>query len=290
MLGAGSNIFEPVSLPFWLSITVLSLVQASLVALTVVRAPLLRVRRLRSRSWALIPAGSIVLFVIGVRSLGGESATGLTYLALVAVPLLAAGALAYATPAARPLHALAVVPLFALAWADSGGLAGHAAALALSALSCVMLGALIACVTPRAWLALGIVAMAIADAAFVISELLQEPNNSLNAAHPVAGLPRLQTAIFGSALMGYGDLFIAGALGGLLALEVARSRQLFTAALTAVLALLFDLLFFVVHELPATVPVALALVIVIGWERLSRARAQGTEGALRGVTAQGAGG
>ena len=275
-------------LPFWLSIAVLSLVQGALVGLVVVREPLLRLERLRSRSFALIPAASVVLFVIGVRSLGDDSARALTYLALVAVPLLAAAALAFAIPGASPLLALLVVPLFALAWADSGGLAGHAAALALSALSCVTLGVLIACVTPRAWLALGIVAMAIADAALVISELLQEPNNALNAVHPIAGLPRLQAAIFGSAVMGYGDLFIAGALGGLLALEVSRSRQLWTAALTALLALCFDLLFFAVHELPATVPVALALVLLISWERLSGERAPREARGLQGVTAQGA--
>jgi hypothetical protein len=279
-----------VALPFWLSIAVLSLVQGAIVALAVVSPALAPLGRLRSRSWALIPAASVVLFVVAVRSLGGESAHALTYVALVAVPLLAAGALAYATPAARPAHALAVLPIFALAWADSHGLAGHAAALALSALSCVMLGVLIACVTPRAALALGIVAMALADAALVIAELLQQPNSVLNAAHPVAGLPRLQVATFGSALMGYGDLFIAGALGGLLALEVPRARQLRVAALTAALALCFDLLFFAVNVLPATVPVALALVVLIVWERLTRERAPRGRRTLRGVTAEGAGG
>ena len=44
----------------------------------------------------------------------------------------------------------------------------------------------------------------------VVSEELQRPNNALNAAHPAAGLPRLQSAVFGSAAMGYGDLFVAG--------------------------------------------------------------------------------
>ncbi len=59
--------------------------------------------------------------------------------------------------------------------------------------------------------------MALADSALVISDLLQRPNNALNAAHPAAGLPQLQSAVVGSAVMGYGDLFIAGVLGGLLA-------------------------------------------------------------------------
>jgi hypothetical protein len=132
----------------------------------------------------------------------------------------------------------------------------------------VALGVLLATVTPPRWLAAGIVAMAIADTTLVVSDLLQRPNNALNAAHPAAGLPQLQNAVFGSAVMGYGDLFIAGALGGLLAATVGRSLQLRAAAVTAMLALAFDLLFFAVDELPATVPVALVLVLMV----LSRRR------------------
>ena len=189
------------------------------------------------------------------------SAQGLTYLALAAVPLLAALALGWLSSGARPIRALLVLPLFALAWGDRGGLAGQAAAVALTALSCVALGTLLAAVTPPRWLAAGIIAMALADTALVVSDLLQRPNNALNAARPVAGLPQLQSEVFGSAVMGYGDLFVAGALGGLLAVAFGRSLQLRGAALTALLALSFDLLFLLVDELPATVPVALALVL-----------------------------
>lgn len=251
-------------LPFWLSIAVLSLAQGVLVAAPgaiVAGLP----ARLSSRRWALIPPLSVIVFVFGARAAEHASAQGLTYLAVVAVPPLAVLALGwllwdarrpYWPPSPRVLIAL---PLFALAWADRGGLAGEAAALALSALSCVALGVLLATVTPPRWLAAGIVAMAIADTALVVSDLLQRPNNALNAAHPAAGLPQLQEAVFGSAVMGYGDLFIAGVLGGLLAATVGRSAQLRAAALTAILALGLDLLFFAVDELPATVPVALAL-------------------------------
>jgi len=97
----------------------------------------------------------------------------------------------------------------------------------------------------------------------VIADLLQRPNSALNAAHPAAGLPRLQSAVLGSAVMGYGDLFIAGALGGLLAASWGRSAQLRGAALTVVFALAFDLLFFFLDELPATVPVAAALLVLM---------------------------
>jgi hypothetical protein len=254
-------------LPFWISIAVLSLAQGVLVAAPGAIARGLPAR-LRGRRWALVPPLSVIGFVFGARAAEHASAQGLTYLAVVAVPLLAALALGWLLWDAQPRHwpsprVLLVLALFVLAWADRGALAGEAAALALSALSCVALGVLLATATPPRWLAAGIVAMAIADTALVVSDLLQRPNNALNAAHPAAGLPQLQEAVFGSAVMGYGDLFIAGVLGGLIAATAGRSAQLRAAALTAILALAFDLLFFAVDELPATVPVALALVITM---------------------------
>jgi hypothetical protein len=265
-------------LPFWLSIALLSLVQGGVVALPgAARAP--KLGRLRGRRWALIPPVSVLAFVLVTRAAEHASAEGLTYLALVGVPVLAAVFLGWPAReqsnfAPRPARALLVAPLFALAWVDRGGLAGQSAALVLSALSCATLGVLLAAVTPPRWLAAGIVAMALADTALVVSDLLQRPNNALNAAHPAAGLPRLQTAALGSAVMGYGDLFVAAALGALLAVSVGRSLQWRAARLTMLLALCFDLSFFFVDELPATVPVALTLILLIfaRWPRSARAR------------------
>jgi hypothetical protein len=249
-------------LPFWLSIGLLSLFQGVLVSLP---APLSvpRLAVLESRWWAVIPPMSVVAFVFVARVAEQSSAQSLTYLALVAVPILAAMALGWLARGARPVLAVLVLPLFALAWADRSGLAGQTAALILSGLSCVTLGTLLAAVTPGAWLAVGIVLMAIADATLVISELLQHPNDVLNAAHPAAGLPRLQSAVFGSAVMGYGDLFVAGVLGGLLTIGCDAGRQRRTALLVAALAGTSDLLFFTVEELPATVPVALGLIVML---------------------------
>jgi hypothetical protein len=255
-------------IPFSISIAVLSLVQGAVVAVPRAWRPG-RLARLRGRRWALIPPLSVLAFVLIAREAERASADGLTYLALIAVPALAAltlGWLAWYADPPRPRWALLVVPLFALAWADRGGVAGEAAALGLSALSCAALGALLAAVTPVRWLAVGIVAMALADTALVVSDLLQRPNNALNAAHPAAGLPRLQSAVFGSAVMGYGDLFVAGVLGGLLA-AVSRRWQLRGAALTIAIALVLDLLFFFVDELPATVPVALTLLVLMALGR-----------------------
>ena len=203
-------------LPFWLSIGLLSVLQGALVALPrTPRAPALE--RLRAGGWAAVLPASVLAFVLIARGAESASAQGLTYLALVAVPPLAALALGVLSRGARPAAALLVPVLFALAWVDRGGFAGNLAATVLAALSCVALGALLGAITPARWLGAGIIAMALADSALVISDLLQRPNNALNAAHPAAGLPRLQSAVLGSAVMGYGDLFIAGVLGGLLA-------------------------------------------------------------------------
>jgi hypothetical protein len=241
-------------LPFWLSIGVLSLSQAALVATP--RPPLPLLGAMRSRWWALVLPLSIAV-VIGAIAISSASATFLTYLALVAVPPLAALALALLMRGGRPVLALAALPLFALAWAAKGSLSGQTAALTLSALACVSLGWLVNAIVPSRWLKLGIYAMAAIDAWLVFSDLLQGPNAVLNTAAPAADLPRLQFVSFGSAIMGFGDLFVAAVLGALLASN--RRLQLRGAALAAVLCVGFDLLFFAVDELPSTVPIALTL-------------------------------
>ena len=244
--------------PFWISIATLGILQAALVA--VPRSPMPSLPwglgELGSRWWALVPAGSIVVVIAAV-DLAEGSAAFLTYLALVAVPPLAAVALGGLVRGARPWWALAAIPLFALAWGAVGGLAGETAATVLSGLSCVALGWLLVSLVPAHLLRWGIYGMAAIDAVLVAGDLLQGPNSVLSVAAPAADLPRLQVADFGSARMGFGDLFVAGLVGCLLAAE--GRRQLSCALLVAVLALSFDLLFFAVDELPATVPVAVAL-------------------------------
>jgi hypothetical protein len=124
-------------------------------------------------------------------------------------------------------------------------------------------------VTPPGWLKVGIVAMAAADTWLVVSDLLQTPNATLVAAQPAAGLPRLQSEAFGSVSMGYGDMFVAGLLGALLAAN--RTTQRMAAVLTLLFASAMDVLFLVLNELPATVPVAVTLIVIEG-ARLYRAR------------------
>ena len=241
-----------------MSICVLTLVQSVLVTLpAAVEIPALA--RFRGHWWALIPAASVVGVVFGVRAASGV-ADGLTYLALVAVPTLAALALGWAMRASRRWFALAAAVLFAVAWADRRGLVGESAALLLDALSCVTLGALLVAVSPRALVKVGIVAMAVVDVWLVVSDLLQAPNAAVNAATPIAHLPQLQRVVFGSAVMGYGDLFVAALLGALLATQPRLALR--GALIAGLLGLLMDLLFLVVRELPATVPIAITLLIL----------------------------
>jgi hypothetical protein len=249
------------TLAFWASDACLIGVQGAVVALPRARGmpPLERLTdRLASRWWALVPLASIVAVVFAIRA-AGATADALAWLALIAIPPLAAAALAFAMHGARPPLALIAAPLFALAWADRGGLAGQGAGMILSALSCVTLGALLVAVAPHGWLKAGIVLMALVDAALVGSALLQPANDVLNAAAPPAHLPQLQRALFGQAVVGYGDLFVAGVFGALVAAE--GGRQGATALLAFALAACFDLLFLVVDVLPATVPIAVALVL-----------------------------
>jgi hypothetical protein len=274
--------YVEVMLPFWASIATLSAVQAATVMLPgsqAIRALQARRRssRLGGRWWALVPPASVLLFVLLGGAAANTSAKALTYLALWGVPVGAALALGWLGRGARPAAALAVVPLMALAWADGQGLAGEIAAVALTTLSCVALGALFAALTPARWLAAGIVAMAMVDVTLVASELLQRPNAVLNLTRPAAGLPRLQAELFGSAAMGYGDLFVAALLGGMLAAGGTTGRQRRAGILVAALALCSDLLFFFVRELPATAPVALALILLVLAERARRRPREGSQ-------------
>ncbi len=248
----------------------LLVVQAAVVAAPR-RPPEIRwIQRLSGPVWALIPIASIVGVVFAIRYLS-STATALTWLALIAVPILAAAALGWAMRGARPWLALGAVPLFLLAWASRTTLWGEGAATLLSALSCVTLGVLLGAVTPPRWMKLGIIAMTAADVWLTVSDLLQAPNNVLITAAPLPGsnLPQLQSELFGTVSFGYGDLFVAGLLGAVLARECRRQGPM--ALLTLVLAGVFDLLFFFVHELPATVPVAVALILGEAW-RWRRAR------------------
>ncbi|MEA2420991.1 MAG: hypothetical protein QOF55_90 [Thermoleophilaceae bacterium] len=246
------------TIPFAVSYTVLCVAQGATVAVPAPgRFPWLG--GLASRWWAAIPLAAIVGTVVGI---GASAATAdvLTWLALVTTPPLAAVALGYAARGGRPALALLVLPLSAAAWLSRGTLLGESASLILVAAACVTLAALLAAVAPALWLKAGLVLMAAADTWLVADQLLQQPNTVLNAAAPGGGLPQFQRVVWGSAVMGYGDLFAAALLGAILA--PLHGRQLRGAAIATLLSLAFGLLFFAVDTLPATLPIAATLILL----------------------------
>lgn len=269
-------------LPFsWWSV-VLNVTQAVLVLLPAAGLPLWA-HRYAGRSWSLVLPLSISVVVALLAVLPG-AAVGLTWLALVATPLLAAATLGWGAHGARPWLAVLAVPAFVAAVGWEGERAGQVGALLITALSCVALARLlvgavdseaagrVARLLPAtAWVRVALVAMAAIDAVLVFSGGLQEPNRALNAAVPAAELPRLQFVQIGTASMGYGDVFVAAVLGALLAAEGASRRAQATAALATLgLTTAFDLLFWVQSTLPATVPVAVAVLLFGGWRGPAR--------------------
>jgi hypothetical protein len=265
------------SLPWNPSIVALDAVQAALVALPAAGLPR-PLQRFTGRWWALIPPASIVGVVFGIAAAPGI-ADGLTWLALIACPILTAVTLGWAMHGARWWLAPLALPLLlgAIQWHDQLG--GHLCAVALSALSCVTLARLLAGVAPLVAVKLGILAMAAADFYLVIvSQQLQAPNNELVAAAPAPSLPRLQVLIIDPASMGYGDVFLAAVLGGVVAFEARRyGDQALAAGIMLVLAVAFDALFWVLDTLPATVPVAVTLLVLesLRFVRRRRGRVRG---------------
>ena len=96
----------------------------------------------------------------------------------------------------------------------------------------------------------------------VASGFLAPATLALNSAGVTESLPQLQRVELGPLTMGYADLFLPALVGALLATR-ARTRH-WVALLTLCFALAAGLVFLVADRLPATVPVALALLVVEG--------------------------
>ena len=234
---------------------VLTVAQAACVALPAAGLPRWA-QRYRTGGWALVLPLSIAV-VVGAIALVPTTADVLTWVALLLVPIGCALALGWAMHGARVALALLAAPLLALAWAAPDTRAGQLATTLLILGSAVAVGRLLAGAAPLTLLEAGVYAMAAVDAYLVFSNRLQAPNAVLVAAEPGLGLPRLQSASFGLAGLGYGDFFAAGVVGGILA---ARHRpQLLAAAALIVVSLAWDQLFEIYDVLPATIPPALVL-------------------------------
>lgn len=234
-----------------------SVTQAALVARGGVRCVPKPLRALRHPLFATVPLLALVGVVFWLRA-APQGAELLAKVALLAVPLLA---LVAAWRTSR-LALLVVVAMIVVTWRDGHTLAGQIAALGLIAASCMTLGALLVEVTPPRWLGAGIAVTAAVDLVLVASGMLAPATLALDSAGVTESLPQLQRVELGPLTMGYADLFLPALVGALLATRV-RTRR-WVALLTFCFALAAGSIFLVADRLPATVPVALALLVVEG--------------------------
>jgi hypothetical protein len=253
---------------FDLDTFVLDAAQALCVALPAAGIPAVLLR-LGGRGWALIAPVSVVLSVLAIAA-AAESADALTWIAFVLVPIGCALALGWAAHGARPWLALLTLPLLAAALAAPDDPLGRAARLIMIVGSVVTVGRLLAGAAPLLWLKLGVVAMAVIDSVFIFGDLWGDQNAAFNAAAPAEELPRFQVADVGDVSTDYGDYFVAGLVGGILAAE--RRRQALAALATLIAAEAWNQLFLVVDSLPGTVPPAVVMLGFEAWNRLRERR------------------
>jgi len=235
--------------------------QALCVALPAAGVPAV-LSRFTGRGWSLL-APLVVVVVAATVSLTSASADVYTWLAFLLVPPGCALALGWAMHGARPWMAVLVVPLLTVALVAPDDPLGRASRLALIVGSVVTAGRLLAGAAPLTLLKLGVIAMATIDAVFIFGDFFGEQNAQFNAAAPAAGLPRLQVADIGDVSTDYGDYFVAGLVGAILAVE--RAPQAIAALATLAATELFNQLLLVVHSTPGTVPPA--VVMVVFWVR-----------------------
>ena len=238
--------------------------QALCIALPAAGIPAVLARRLGGRGWAAVAPLSVVGSVAAI-TIASASADALTWIALLLVPPGCALALGWAAHGARPWLALLTLPMLAAALAAPDDPVGEVARLLMIVGSCVTLGRLLAGAAPLILLKLGVVAMATIDAIFIFGDFFGEQNARFDAAAPAEELPRLQVADIGDTSTDYGDYFVSGLVGGILAAD--RRPQAAAAVAMFVVAQAFNQLFLVVDSLPGTVPPTL---VMLGVEVLKR--------------------
>jgi hypothetical protein len=214
---------------------------AQAVIVLAARPPTTRGRR--GLAGAVLPAAALGVAVAIARAVAGGP-HALALLGALATPVLAAAGRVRLLPAAA---------LWACAWLADGLLA-QTASVALIALAAVTVAQLVARVAPDWSIASGLVVLAVVDVVLVWgTPQVQPATNALHAARLPGGVPRLQDATFGDAMMGWLDLLAPALLA-----MVVRAR-LRAALATGIAAGLWGLLLFFTSTVPATVPVLPAL-------------------------------
>lgn len=251
---------------FDLDTVVLDAAQAVCIALPAAGIPAVLLR-LGGRGWALLAPLSLLGTIVAIR-LAPNSADVLTWVALLLVPPGAALGLGWAMHGARPWMALLTVPLLVAAFAGPEDAVGRAARLVLIVCSTATAGRLLAGGAPLSLLKVGVVLMAILDVILVMGDQFDAQFAGFDAAAPAAGLPQLQLAEIGNVATDYGDYFVSGLVGAILAAE--RGPQLVAAVVMLPVAEAWNQLFLVVDSLPNTTAPALVLIGAELWRRRLR--------------------
>ncbi|HEY1713850.1 MAG TPA: hypothetical protein VGG07_13160 [Solirubrobacteraceae bacterium] len=218
--------------------------------------PFPRLARLRAPAWAALLPVSIIVGTFGLLIAPGL-ASSTVLVAAITAPLLA-GIAVLLVVRARPV----MLPLAAFAgalavWA--GGMGGHIGTGVVTALACLTVGAGLQRLIPGRWLLVGVVAMSAVDITLLLAGPGYHETAVLAAAQTNFHGPRFTGAHLGGTTIGYPDLFLAALMGASLA---GQRAQVWAAALLTGLAIAYDSLLTPGLLLPATVPIALTLVVV----------------------------
>jgi hypothetical protein len=228
--------------------------------------PFPRLERLRAPAWAALLPVSIIVGTFGLIVAPGL-ASPTVFAAAITTPLLAIIAVLLVVRAR-----FLVLPLAALAgglavWA--GGQGGHIGTGVVTALACLTVGAALQRLIPGRWLLVGVVAMSAVDIALLLSGPGYHETAVLAAAQTNFHGPRFTGARLGGTTIGYPDLFLAALLGASLA---GQRAQVWAAGLLVALAVAYDSMLTPGLLLPATVPIALTLLVVGFLRRRSASR------------------
>ena len=239
------------------AVIALASLEGALVALP--RADALEpLRTLRSPAWAALLPGSIVVGTFLPLAMP-SIALGLVLMAGVITPLLAIIAVLEVVRGPRTALLMVAFALAVIAALISGWEA-QLSATALTALGCLAVGTALARLIPRSWFVLGVVGMCLADVALLASGVGGSAAQLMAAATRDVHGPVFSQADIGRVTTDYPDLVLAAVLGGFLA---GRHRQLLAAVLVTVLGAAYGLLLLpIAHLLPATVPIALTLLML----------------------------
>lgn len=243
-----------------------SVLEGALVLLPRAR-PFPGLARLRAPAWAALLPISIIVGTFGLLIAPGM-APSTVLAAAITTPLLAVIAVFLVVRARRLVLPLAAAAGGLALWATGQG--GHVGTGVITALACLTVGTALQRLIPGRWLLFGVVAMSAVDIALLLAGPGYHETAVLAAAQTNFHGPRFTGARIGGTTIGYPDLFLAALLGASLA---GQRAQAWAAGLLVVFAVGYDSMLSPGLLLPATVPIALTLV-VIGFIRHRRSRAR----------------